>query len=78
LATGIFVGIGYGGLADGVTRLEQIGIQLLALAVTWVWAFGVTAVILLGIKYTIGLRVSESGEEIGLDLSEHAEPAYRL
>jgi ammonia channel protein AmtB len=35
-------------------------------------------VILLGIKYTIGLRVSESGEEIGLDLSEHAEPAYRL
>ena len=78
LATGIFVGIGYGGLADGVTRLEQIGIQLLALAVTWVWAFGVTAVILLGIKYTIGLRVSESGEEIGLDLSEHSEPAYRL
>jgi len=78
LATGIFVGIGYGGLADGVTRLEQIGIQLLAIAVTWVWAFGLTAVILLAIKYTIGLRVSESGEEIGLDLSEHGEPAYRI
>jgi Amt family ammonium transporter len=78
LATGIFVGIGYGGLADGVTRLEQIGIQLLALVVTWVWAFGLTALILLGIKYTIGLRVSESGEEIGLDLSEHGEPAYRI
>jgi Amt family ammonium transporter len=78
LATGIFVGIGYGGLADGVTRLEQIGIQLLALAVTWVWAFGATAVILLAIKYTIGLRVSESGEEIGLDLSEHGEAAYRI
>ncbi len=78
IATGIFVGIGYGGLADGVTRLEQIGIQLIAIGATWAWAFAVTAIILLAIKFTIGLRVSESAEEIGLDLSEHGEPAYRL
>ena len=78
IATGIFVGIGYGGLADGVTRLEQIGIQLIAIGATWAWAFAVTAIILLAIKFTIGLRVSESEEEIGLDLSEHGEPAYRL
>ncbi|HIM80754.1 MAG TPA: ammonium transporter [Dehalococcoidia bacterium] len=78
IATGIFVGIGYGGLADGVSRLEQIGIQFIAIGATWAWAFAVTAVILLAIKFTIGLRVSESAEEIGLDLSEHGEPAYRL
>ena len=78
IATGIFVGIGYGGLADGVTRLEQIGIQLIAIGATWAWAFAVTAIILLAIKFTIGLRVSESEEEIGLDISEHGEPAYRL
>ena len=78
IATGIFVGIGYGGLADGVSRLEQIGIQFIAIGATWAWAFAVTAVILLAIKFTIGLRVSESAEEIGLDLSEHGEPTYRL
>jgi Amt family ammonium transporter len=78
IATGIFVGIGYGGLADGVSRLEQIGIQFIAIGATWAWAFAVTAVILLAIKFTMGLRVSESAEEIGLDLSEHGEPAYRL
>ena len=78
IATGIFVGIGYGGLADGVSRLEQIGIQFIAIGATWAWAFAVTAIILLAIKFTIGLRVSESAEEIGLDLSEHGEPAYRL
>ena len=78
IATGIFVGIGYGGLADGVTRLEQIGIQLIAIGATWAWAFAVTAIILLAIKFTIGLRVSEAEEEVGLDISEHGEPAYRL
>jgi Amt family ammonium transporter len=78
LATGLFVGWGYGGLGDGVSRIEQIGNQLIGIGVTWAWAFVVTALILLAIKYTIGLRVSEQAEEVGLDISEHGEPAYRL
>ena len=78
LATGLFVGVGFGSLADGVSRGEQIGIQLIGIGVTWVWAFVMTAVILLAIKYTIGLRVSDQDEEVGLDVSEHGEPAYRL
>ena len=78
LATGLFVGVGYGALADGVGRMEQVLIQLVGIGVTWVWAFGVTAIILFAIKATIGLRVSDAEEETGLDVSQHDEPAYRF
>ena len=78
LATGLFVGVGYGALADGVGRMEQVGIQLVGIGVTWAWAFGVTAIILFAIKATIGLRVSDAEEETGLDVSQHDEPAYRF
>ena len=33
---------------------------------------------LLAIKFTIGVRVSETDEVTGLDISEHGESAYRL
>ena len=78
LATGLFVGIGFSGLADGVSRGEQILYQVIAIAATWAWSFGVTALILVAIKFTIGLRPSDDAEEAGLDISEHGEPAYRL
>ncbi|MBI2855396.1 MAG: ammonium transporter [Chloroflexi bacterium] len=81
LATGLFVGVGFlsfDELAGASTRLGQIWFQLVAIGATWVWTFGVTSAILLAIKYTIGLRVSEAEEETGLDVSVHAEPAYRL
>ena len=77
LATGLFVGIGFASLADGVSRGEQVLYQLIGIGATWGWAFVTTAIILLAIKYTIGLRVSEADEEIGLDQSEHGEPAYQ-
>jgi len=76
LATGLFVGIGFGTLAEGVTRGEQILLQLIGIGATWAWAFIVTAIILLAIKYTIGLRVSEEEEAIGLDASQHGEITY--
>ena len=78
LATGLFVGIGYSALAEGVSRGEQILYQLAAIGASWGWAFVMTSVILLAIKYTIGLRVSETDEELGLDQSEHGEPAYEV
>lgn len=78
LATGLFVGMGFSGLAEGVSRGEQILWQVIAIAATWAWSFGVTALILLAIKFTIGLRPSDDEEEAGLDISEHGEPAYRL
>ena len=78
LATGIFVGIGFGSLAEGVSRGEQIVNQLIAIGASWGWSFVVTALILLALKFTIGLRVSEAEEQAGLDVSQHGEPAYRM
>ena len=78
LATGRFVGVGFSALAEGVSRGEQILYQLVAIGATWAWSFLVTAVILIAIKFTIGLRASDDEEEAGLDISEHGEPAYRL
>ena len=78
LATGLFVGVGFGALADGVSRGEQILYQLAGIGASWGWAFVTTSIILLAIKYTIGLRVSDAEEEAGLDYSEHGEPAYEV
>ena len=61
----------------GIDRGEQILRQLATIGVTWAWSFIVTALILLALKYTIGLRVSEEEEEQGLDFSQHGEEAYR-
>ena len=77
LATGLFVGIGFAALGDGVTRGEQILYQLIAIGASWVWAFVTTSIILLALKYTIGIRASQEDEEAGLDISQHGEPAYQ-
>jgi Amt family ammonium transporter len=50
--------------------------QALANGVTIVYSFVVTTIIVLVLKATIGIRVSEEEEESGLDLTEHAETAY--
>ena len=75
LATGIFVGIGFGAdylLAD-VSRTEQILYQIIGIGAAFAWSFVVSAIILLALKYTIGLRVSDDEEEIGVDLTQHGE-----
>ena len=56
--------------------LELLAEQALANGVTIVYSGVVTAVILLAIKATIGLRVTEEVEATGLDVAEHAETAY--
>ena len=50
--------------------------QLLGVAVVWVFAFGITWLIGKVIQRTIGLRVSNVEETIGLDISQHGERAY--
>lgn len=59
----------------GVTLLVE---QLVANIVTIIYSFIVTGLILLAIKAIIGIRVSEEDEEVGLDLTQHAESAYNL
>ena len=78
LATGLFVGVGYAALGDGVSRGEQILYQLIGIGASFGWSFVVTGIILLAIKYTIGLSADEEGEAMGLDRSEHGEAAYEL
>jgi ammonium transporter, Amt family len=54
----------------------QLAIQALGVAVAAVLAFVVTIVIMKVIDATIGLKVKEEEEEIGLDITQHAERAY--
>ena len=76
IATGLFVGVGYGALAVGVSRSEQILYQLISVGAAWGWSLIATGAILLAIKATIGLRLRDSDEEVGLDVSQHDEVAY--
>jgi Amt family ammonium transporter len=50
--------------------------QLVASVVTLVYSFVASLVIGKVIDLAIGLRVSEEDEDLGLDLSQHAEVAY--
>ncbi len=50
--------------------------QIVAVAVTMVFAATVTFILLQLINFTIGLRVNKDGEVIGLDLAEHGEEGY--
>jgi Amt family ammonium transporter len=79
LATGLFATTlinpaGFDGLFYG--NPAQLGIQAVAAGVSIVFAFGVTYLITQALKRTIGLRVTENEEEVGLDISEHGERAY--
>ncbi|MEX0936520.1 MAG: ammonium transporter [Pirellulales bacterium] len=62
------------GLIEGSSRIF-IG-QLVAVAVTWVFAAVATFILLKIVDATIGLRVSQQSEIQGLDLSEHGEEGY--
>ena len=79
LATGLFASTavnpgGANGLFFG--NPEQLVIQFISVAATWVFAFGGTLVILYVLKAITGLRVSTEEEVTGLDLSQHGEVAY--
>jgi len=52
--------------------------QLAAVALTWILAATVSAVILAIIKATLGLRVTEAQEYEGLDLNQHGEAGYNM
>jgi Amt family ammonium transporter len=64
------IGIFNGG---GFSQLAAQAIGVLAYAI---WAIGLSYIILKILKSTMGLRVTEEEETVGLDLSEHGEIAY--
>jgi Amt family ammonium transporter len=77
LATGLFAASSVGGV-DGLFYgnpgqfLAQLWAALLAMAVSFVVTFVLAKVL----NAIMGLRVSDSEELVGLDVSEHAERAY--
>ncbi|HJS68082.1 MAG TPA: ammonium transporter [Nitrososphaera sp.] len=54
----------------------QLAIQALGVAVAAALGFGGTVIIMKTIDRTIGLKVKEEEEDIGLDVTQHAERAY--
>ena len=78
IAAGIFatalINPAASGLIDG--NSGQISIQLIAIGAASVYAFVVTLIISKVIDMTIGLRVRDEEEAVGLDVAQHAEKAY--
>ncbi|KGR90009.1 ammonium transporter [Ureibacillus massiliensis 4400831 = CIP 108448 = CCUG 49529] len=63
-------GLFYGG------GFEQLGVQALGVVASGAYAFVVSFIILKVLDMTIGLRVSEEEEIMGLDISEHGSYGY--
>ncbi len=80
LLTGVFVDAGLGGvgLGEGTTMVVQVGKQFVGVATTIVYCGFVSFVILKGLEMTIGLRVIDEEEDIGLDLVLHDEQGYNI
>jgi len=87
LGTGIFVNPALGGTGvwDYVANkvgdfdaMAQIVSQLWDIGITLVWSGFVAFVILLVLKYTIGIRASDEAQEQGLDLADHGEHSYNM
>ena len=67
---------GRAGLLEGNT--EQFVNNILGVALTWVFAGIATFIIVKIVDATVGLRVHESEEDRGLDVTQHGEEAYQL
>ena len=78
LLTGIFAASGLGGLglAEGVSIMDQVGVQALAIIVTAAWSGLFSYVILKILDSLLGLRVTSDEEVEGLDNVLHEETGY--
>ncbi len=65
---------GVPGLVEG--NVDQLIIQIVAVAFTVVFASSMTFIIIKVIDVALGLRVNEDEEEAGLDIAVHGETAY--
>jgi len=81
LLTGLFASAavnsgGANGLLYG--NPHQLWVQFIAVAASWIYSAVMTFLILKVMSFFIQLRVTAEDEVLGLDLSQHAEPAYSL
>ena len=77
IGTGLFATAAIGGV-DGVFHGEpsQMVDQLVGIGSVALYSFVVTALILKVLDLTIGIRVKEEDEELGLDVTQHGERGY--
>jgi Amt family ammonium transporter len=76
LLTGVFASVGATGLLLG--NSHQLLLQLEGIVITIIYATVCTIIIGFVLEKTIGLKVSESEENIGLDKTQHGETAYNI
>jgi Amt family ammonium transporter len=76
ILTGVFASVGSTGLLLG--NSEQLLIQIEGVVITLLYASVCTLVIGFVLHKTIGLKVTESEENIGLDKTQHGEAAYNI
>lgn len=72
--TGVFAVEAIGGTAGLLEgNVAQVWIQVYGILATIIWCAGATFVIMMVLKYTIGIRVPEPAEIEGLDINLHGE-----
>ncbi len=77
LLTGAFASLAINA-AGAAASVSQVGKQAILAVVTVAYSFVATLVILKITDVTVGVRVTEEHEELGLDSSQHGEVGYRL
>ncbi|HHD56650.1 MAG TPA: ammonium transporter, partial [Desulfobulbaceae bacterium] len=50
--------------------------QVIGIIAAFIWAFGTAFILFKVISLTIGLRISEEDEMMGVDITEHGAHAY--
>jgi len=78
LLTGPLASPKLGGFGTVESLFGQLWIQAKGVGFTVAWSAVLSLVILKVIDWTLGLRVDEEQEQVGLDLSLHEEKAYNL
>ena len=69
----------WGTLAVGIFSAEHSFVtQLIGVLAYGVFSFGAALLIFFGVRQTLGLRVSQEEERLGLDVGEHGMEAYGL
>src|SRR6056300_1063538 len=69
--------IGGAGYSEGMNAASQLNVQLIGIGSVFVWSIVASLIIIVIVKALTGLRVEESHEEEGLDISSHGETNYR-
>jgi len=77
IATGIFATAAVGGCTGLLYgNVGQFTAQIIAAGAAILYAFTITLILAKLVDATIGLRVTEEEEYVGLDISQHGEEAY--